>query len=95
MITFTFIFDYKGGTYIEQVPAAGLKEAIDKWGNLVGPGIPKFGKKKKRQLISEIQLDTPCLLTGMKNVWCLSLRIGKSLSLVNIVATLTSNLIKV
>jgi hypothetical protein len=95
MTTFTFIFEYKGGTYIEQVPATGLKEAIDIWGDLVGPEIPKFGKKKKRQLIKEIQLDEPSLLTGLINVWCLSLRVGKSLSYINIVATFTSNLIEV
>lgn len=88
MKKYTFIFEYKGGTYIKQLIATELKSAIDNWGELIGSDIPKFNKKKKKQLLNEIQMNTPVLLSGMENVWYLHLSVGKSFGHLNIVATL-------
>jgi len=88
---FTFIFEYKGGTYIKQIAAKELTEAVNILGQEIGPEIPKFGKKKKSRLINEIQTQVPTPLTGLENVWFLHLELGKYFGHLNIVATLTNN----
>ena len=88
MTKYTFIFEYKGGTYIKQLFAPELKDAIIEWGELIGSDIPKFNKKNKTQLLSEIHMDAAVLLSGMENVWYLHLALGKNFGHLNIVATL-------
>jgi len=88
MIKYTFIFEYKGGTYIRQIPAPDLKEAIGIWANLTGPEIPKFNKKKKLQLLKAIEFYEPDQIDGMENVWHLHLDMNKTFGYLNVVATL-------
>ena len=88
MIKYTFIFEYKGGTYIKQVVATSLNEAIDAWAELVGPEIPKFGKKRKKRLFEQMKHDRPIPLDGLENIWCMSFLMGKASGLLNIVATI-------
>jgi hypothetical protein len=88
MIKYTFIFEYKGVTYIEQVQASDLGVAVNIRANLVGTEIPKFGIKKKSQLLKETQLYDPTPIIGIENVWYLYLEINKIFGHLNIVATL-------
>ena len=89
MKKYTFIFEYKRGTYIKQISAPSLKDSILIWGSLINSSeIPGFDDLKQKQLIKQIQNETACLLDGMENVWCLFPRVGYSSHLLNIVATL-------
>jgi hypothetical protein len=88
MITYTFVFEYRGGTYIKQVEAIDLEVAIDTWAKMVGSDIPKFPKKMRTQLLIELKEQIPTLLTGLKNVWYYHLMIGKFFGHLNIIATI-------
>ena len=88
MEKYTFIFEYKKGTYIKQVESRNLIDAIRLWScQLNATDIPDFDDKKQKQLQHEIALEDPIALYGMNNVWCMFLRIGRSSYLLNIVAT--------
>ncbi len=90
MEKYTFVFEYKRGTYIKQIESGNLKEALKKWSKLINISeIAGFDSEKLEQLQKEIQneAESPRLLDGMDDVWCLFLRIGYSSHLLNIIAT--------
>ncbi len=90
MLKFTFIFEYNGGTYINQISALTLIDAIRNWADEIGPEIPNFKSREKQQLNNEIKIENPSLLSGLENVWCMVLKIGNSTHLLNIVATISA-----
>ena len=74
MKLFTFIADYKGGTYISQYVAKTLEEALNLWINNVD--FFKYG-----------DIDPPTKLNGLSNVWCTCFIVFSTLLLLNIVET--------
>ena len=84
MTKYTFICDYNGGTYISQVKADFLKEAILLWAKQLE--WPKLSILKRKQLDKQID-DDPIPLDGIENVWCVTFRIEGKLMLINIVET--------
>ena len=88
MDLYTFIMEYKGGTYISQVEAHNLYEARKIWaGELNTSEIQYFGPKAKTQLIEQMNdpENEPVELEGLTNVWCDGATINGSLALINIV----------
>jgi len=91
MATFTFIMEYRGGTYISQVSAASIDLAIVQWArNLNTSEIAHFGFRLKKRLLEALGNEndehySAVELKGLKNVWC----VGMPLSgmLVNAVKT--------
>jgi hypothetical protein len=45
---------------------------------LVGPEIPKFGKKRKKRLFEQLKHDRPIPLKDLKNIWCMFFLMGKA-----------------
>lgn len=91
-LLFTFVLDYKGGTYISQVVAPTVGEAIAAWPRVVNwdvIGIQSSSRFEK-QLRLDVSGDNPVALDGMSNVWCISPRLGKSVGTLHIVATVRS-----
>lgn len=89
---FTFVVDYKGGTYVSQVSARNVCVAITAWtrvANWQAMGIRVSDSFEKR-LARELAEETPVPLEGMTNVWCIAPRLGRSMATVNIVATVRS-----
>jgi acyl-CoA thioesterase FadM len=89
MKTYTFIANFRGGTYISQYTHNSLEEALYEWAN-------KFNfvgqKKEKRQLLEKItdtddNFYSPAKLDTLVNVWCTVLTINRSFLLLNIVQT--------
>lgn len=69
MEKYTFIFEYKRGTYIKQVVAGSLEEATIKWASLIDDAeIPGFDDLKQKRLKEEIQKELPCKLNGIRLV---------------------------
>ena len=86
MKLFTFIADYKGGTYISQYMAKTLEEALNLWIN----NVDFFNEKQLKSLKKNIEYgDTefPTKLGGLSNVWCTCYIVLGTLLLLNIIET--------
>jgi len=91
-LLFTFVVDYKGGTYVSQVPARTVRDAIKAWpkfANWRAMGIRMSDSFEKR-LQCGLSDEEPVLLDGATNVWCICPRLGRFMAIVNIVATIKS-----
>jgi hypothetical protein len=92
MTLFTTILDYRGGTYIQQVTAAGPHQAIRKWTKALDvDAIPGVGKRGGRELArSAVDEDfTPTPITGLAGVWCATTLLREFLALVTLVETVS------
>jgi len=91
MPLFTVFFEYRGGTYIEQVKASDVSSALRSWAEHLEPKSVKFlGRSRKRQLVTEIEAklthaQPPTQLAGLQNAWCAGAFLGAGL--VNLVQT--------
>jgi len=87
-MTYTFIAEYKGGTYISQYMAHNLTEALHLWA--IGLDKKIFSKINIEKILSEVNnLDfLPVPLEDVQNVWCGTYLSGKSFILLNIVETI-------
>lgn len=78
MATYTFIMEYRGGTYISQVKATSINKAIRQWAyELPVNEIKHFGPKMKQQLVHDLDHDEygiykAVALTGLANAWSVS-----------------------
>lgn len=95
-ICYTFIMDYKGGTYISQTYAPNLTKACETWlESLNIDEIQGAGKKFKTELLIKVldQEIPPVLLQGLQNVWCISAVVEQNeLALINIIQTDTCSM---
>ena len=88
MTLYTFIMDYRGGTYVAQVRARSVQAAARRWASTLEPAdVALFGPAAKRQLIVQIAADTPTPLAGLVGAWCLSPLVRNHLALINVVET--------
>ena len=87
MKKYTFIAEYRGGTYISQCIALDLKAALLIWVNNLDKRF--FSAHKKQMLQDEISdIDFfPVPINGIDKVWCRSYLSGKYFLLLNIVET--------
>ncbi len=86
MKLFTFIADYKGGTYISQYTAKTLDEALNSWIN----NVDFFSEKQLKSFKKNIKYgdkDYPTKLDNLNNVWCTSYIVLGTLLLLNIIET--------
>lgn len=80
--------DYRGGTYISQINSSSLDLACIDWAsNLEVEEIEDFGKSNKEKLIKQMKSESPVLLNGLINAWCVSAFLYKGMLLINIVQT--------
>ncbi len=92
---YTVVIDYRGGTYISQVHARSVADALKIWAAALDTAaIGGLGPQRKVELIDDIkeQLSLgqePALLDGLVNAWCASALTSGGLALINIVATKT------
>lgn len=90
MRLFTFIMEFRGGTYINQVEADSLEDAILLWpASLTIQEIKHFGEKSREALKLKLADadETPILLDGLTNCWCHAFSLPTGFALVNIVQT--------
>ncbi|MEN2402533.1 hypothetical protein GKZ90_0022270 [Flavobacterium sp. MC2016-06] len=88
---YSFIMGYDEGCYISQVYATSEHEAMRVWLNTLDvKPIDNFSENDKKRLIIEDFFDEdPILISGCKNIWCITLKIRKNkmLAIINIVKT--------
>lgn len=90
MPTYTFIMEFRGGTYISQVSAENIEQGLVNWCNdLKIDEIKFFGKKTKENIraVLEEEYNTPTPLESVANVWHFSIRIKVGFLFINIVKT--------
>ena len=88
MPLYTFVLEFRGGTYISQFEGETAHDAALVWANnLKTREIAHLRKKHKKLLLAELNENSLVKLSGVKNVWCDSFLIGKHLALLNIVQT--------
>jgi hypothetical protein len=88
MALFTFILEYRGGTYASQVRAPSLRRAAAAWAaGLDTNSIRGAGPAARRQLREEISADEPVALAGLTGVWCYTALVRGHLALINVVET--------
>ncbi len=94
--TYTYIFEFFGGTYITQVISSSLEASMHDWVQKIHEEqkeIPHLGVKTleeiKIQLLSKESDERPVLLNGLVNVWSLCVRTKKGVGMINVVKTVT------
>ena len=87
MKKFTFIAEYKKGTYISQYESSNLMEALVIWADNLD--IQFFTEKVKTKIQEKVRDNfySPVSIEKVDNVWCSSYVIFRSLLLLNIVET--------
>ena len=89
MNRYTFITEFKKGTYIQQISANDLESSIKQWVNKIDQfNIPGIGVVEKNKIEKGLLFEEPTKIAGVENVWCLFFKLRKSSVLVNIVSTL-------
>lgn len=88
MNKYTFITEFRGGTYISQVKETDLRAAMILWSrNLNLKQIQFLGEKGKSELQKELENESPTSIHGVDNVWFFSIRIKSGILMVNVIET--------
>ena len=93
MLLFTVSASYDGGTYISQVRAVSVSQAVMFWAEqLEAKSILGLGPKSKAKLVEDLQLEReeghgPVLLNGLVNAWCETALIRGKLMIMDIIQT--------
>lgn len=70
---YTFIMDFRGGTYISQIKAKGLTEACEKWlEKLSTKDVKYLGSKTKMELYNELKNEMVTPINGVDNIWIMN-----------------------
>jgi len=96
MNTFSFVMEYKGGTYVSQMVSNSndMHQVCKDWAETLDTkGIGHMGKKIKKLLVYQIQAEDnkPVLLVGLVNVWFIHLMIKGKGVYINIIPTVLSS----
>jgi hypothetical protein len=88
---YTILTEYRGGTYISQIGAETPNAAIQLWSEAKSSDkedVPAGARVEIRKQLSAG--DAPVLVSGRKNVWCISGTYRNQLILINVVLTWSS-----
>jgi hypothetical protein len=91
MPLYTFLMEFRGGTYCSQVHAASPKRAPAVWARKLNPeDVWGFGPSSRQQLEQDFKVWGFVPLDGTKNVWCHTAYIHGHPALINFVETVGS-----
>ncbi len=89
MNLYTFIMDFRGGTYIDQLTAPNENEAVLKWAKQLN--VRYIGTKTKQLFIKELperlKEFAPKPIDEIKNVWCFTYQFKTGYGIINIIKT--------
>jgi hypothetical protein len=88
MELYTFLMEFRGGTYISQVSSSTLVDAVKAWAyELSVDGIKHLGIKGKNEIIKNIDEIDLSPIDTVINVYCFCLRIKAGFIIVNVIKT--------
>ena len=92
LLTYTFIVEFRGGTYCSQVQAKNVGESLFAWTEKLKKEkgeIEHLGDKTIQELEATLNDEDhqPILLSGMINAWCGFVSTRKGSFLINIIQT--------
>lgn len=86
---FTFVLDYRGGTYVTQNVASSLQDAVANlpasldWEGMNLQPTPA----EMRAFLADLAAQSPVAVQGMSNVWCISPSLADTVATIHVVAT--------
>lgn len=88
MALFTFVLDYRGGTYLQQVEGPDPRAALVSWAATTSLDVV-FGLSEKSRVPFQTALarSRPIAVKQVSNVWCASGIVRGHLALVHLVET--------
>jgi hypothetical protein len=85
---YTFILEYKGGTYMSQIMSGSPKSAFVKGAkSMEAVEITGLRWKGKASLIEQMKTNEIASIEGLTNVWCCTALISGRLAIVSIIQT--------
>lgn len=88
MPLYTFVIDYRGGTYLAQVRARDIDTAQQMWAEKLDVDkIPYLGPRAKYFICNSMPDENCVPITGLKNTWCFSLIVRGALLLGHFIQT--------
>ena len=88
MALYTFLFEFRGGLYINQVQALNEIEARINWAmNLDCKKIKYCGDKIKNELLIELESEELTEIEGTINVWIFNISLKGHFSTVHVIKT--------
>jgi hypothetical protein len=85
---YTFLVEYRGGTYISQLPCDTLDKSISEWSKtLVAENIKYLGPLMKKEIAILLKDEEPVKIKGVNNVWLLMLCLKTGTMLIHIIKT--------
>ena len=88
--TYTFVLDYRGGTYIEQVRARDPDSAALEWARRLDLAAIGVSEGWRDRLVSEVVEETAVPIIGVESTWCISPYIEQTMAIVHLVETAVS-----
>lgn len=89
---YTFVLEFKGGTYLSQVRASSPKESKEKWAiKVYEKGDIDLSGCTKREFIKLLRDDEMVSVTTCSKVWCSTFLIFDDLGLIHIIETSAKN----
>lgn len=85
MKKFTFISEFRGGTYITQYCAIDISNALLMWAESLDTSV--YSKRVVIKLQKEIDEEIPIPIKNVDRVWCCSFSPYNSFLLLNIIET--------
>lgn len=69
---YTFLSEYRGGTYVAEITACNVAEAVDKWVEYLARvrPIPRVSGYLARSISAQVAGSPPVVMDGMIGVWC-------------------------
>ena len=88
MALFTFLMEFRGGTYLAQVQAKSPRAALRKWLHSLDAGpIAGMGPRTKREFLRWLPEAGPTPISGLSRTWCASFVSRSGLALIHFVQT--------
>lgn len=88
---FTFVVEFRKGTYVSQVRSTGVSEALRNWADKVDTKTIKNLDVKTlsfiREQVSSREFDKPTKIAGIRNTWFTILLTKKGAFYISIVKT--------
>jgi hypothetical protein len=92
MPLYTFLMDFKGGTYIRQIKASSPKFACVEWAKSLDTSkIVGLGKKGRNYLVEEMKNETPTPINQTVNAWCTTALIRGNIAIITLIRTEQEN----